>query len=99
MSYAVEPGTALVIRGHDVPGCILGVRGLEHDISRPRILEPSAPRAKVRWTQLPLPQRVLDAGLETALLFRVAHLQPELDEQDAVIDDVHLELGADVEEA
>src|SRR5262249_58019476 len=96
---AVEARAALVIRGNDVPGRIIRVRGLEHDVSRPRVLKPSAPRAQVRWAQLPLAQRVIDACLEAALLLRVAYLQPELDEQNPVIDDVHLELGADLEES
>src|ERR1700730_6222029 len=73
--------------------------GLEHDVARPRVLEPFAPRAQVHRAQLPLTQRIRDAGLEAAFLLRVAHLQPELDEQDAIVNDISLELGANLEEA
>src|SRR5262249_31610525 len=47
----------------------------------------------------PLPQRIVDARLEAALLLLVADLQPELDELDAGADDVPLELGAAFQEA
>ncbi len=42
-------------------------------------------------------QRIGDARFETAFLLLVANLQPELDEQDAVVDNIHLELGTDFE--
>src|SRR5262249_57414467 len=83
---------------HDVPGRKLGVRGLEHHVPRPRVLEPSAPRAQVGRAQLPLPQRIFDAGLEAPLLFLIAHFEPILDEQDTIIDHEQLKLGADLEE-
>ena len=84
MADAVEPRTSLVIRVNDVPGCVLRVRGLEHHIPRPRVFEPFAPRAQVHGAELPLAQRILDAGLEAALLLLVANLQPEFDELNTV---------------
>src|SRR5215467_12884486 len=95
----VEARPPFVVRGDDVPGRKLRVRGLKHYVARPRVLEPSAPRAKVRRAQLPLAQRVCDPGLEAALLLGLAHLEPVLDEMDAVIHEVQLELGAGLEEA
>src|SRR5262245_11150023 len=99
MTNAVEAGAPLVVRGDDVPGSPLRVRSLEHDVACPRVLEPSAARAQIRRAQLPLAQRIGDAGLEAALLLRLAHLEPVLDQLDAVVDNVMLELGADHEEA
>ena len=49
--------------------------------------------------KLPLAHRIRDAGLEAALLLRLAHLEPVFDQLDAVIHDVQLELRADLEEA
>src|SRR5215471_16132308 len=98
MADAVEAGASLVIGRHDVPGRELRVRGFEHDVAGPRVLVPPAARAQIRRAQLPLAQRIADAGLEAALLLLVADLQPELHEHDAVVDDVFLELGTDLEE-
>ena len=68
-------------------------------VARPRVLEPAAARVQIRRAELPLAQRVLDAGLEAALLLRLAHLEPVLDQLDPVVDDVVLELGTDLEKA
>src|SRR5262245_57441386 len=99
MADAIEARAPLVVRGDDIPGRELRVCGLEHQVARPRVLEPFAPRAQVRRAQLPLAQRIFDAGLEAALLLLIAHLQPVFDEQDALVDDVQLKLGADLKEA
>src|SRR5262245_26984707 len=96
---AVEARAPLVVRGNDVPGSPLCVRGLEHHVTRPRVLEPSAPRIQVRRAQFPLAHRIRDTGLEAPLLLRLAHLEPVLDQMDAVVDNVLLELGTDLEEA
>src|SRR4029077_14469130 len=96
---AVEAGAAFVVRWEDVPGCKFRVRGFEHDVARARIIEPPAPRAQVRRAQLPLAQRIFDTGFEAALLLGLAYLEPVLDQLDAVVDDVHLELGANLQEA
>src|SRR5262249_22306819 len=40
-----------------------------------------------------------DTGFEATLLLRFAHFEPVLDQPDAVVHDVLLELGADLEEA
>src|SRR4249919_2220734 len=96
---AVEARAPFVVRGDDVPRGKLRVRGLEHHVARPRVFEPSAPRAEVCRAQLPLADRIRDAGLEAAFLLGLAHLEPVLDQLDAVVDDVQLELGADLEEA
>src|SRR5262245_133667 len=96
---AVETGAPLVIRGQDVPGGELRVGGLKHDVARLRICEPFASRAQVRRAQLPLAQRIRDAGAEAALLLLLAHLKPELDEQDAIVNNISFELGANFKEA
>ena len=70
------------------------VGDLEHRIARPRVLVPLGARRQVHVAQLPLPQRIVDAGLESPLLLLVADLEPELDEDDAAVDDVLLERRA-----
>ena len=80
-------------------GACFGVRRLEHHVAGARILEPLAARRQIHGAEFPLPQRIVDARLETPLLLLVADFQPDLDELDAAIDDVFLDLGAEFEEA
>src|SRR4029434_3667919 len=54
---AVEARATLVVRGDDVPGSPFRVRRLKHHVARPRVLEPSTPRAHVRRARLPLAHR------------------------------------------
>src|SRR6266436_3168957 len=71
-----------------------GVSGVEHPVASAGIIEPMASRRQIHCTQLPLPQWVVDARLETALLLFVADLQPDFDQLDSTINDVSLRLGA-----
>src|SRR6516162_7855544 len=96
---AIEACPPFVVRANNVPGCVFRVACLEHDVARPRVLVPPASRAQICGAQLPLSQRIIDAGLEAALLLLVADLQPIFDEYDAVVDDEQFELGAHLEEA
>ena len=68
-----------------VPGRVLGVGRREHPVARARVLVPARPRFEVHRRQLPLPQRIVDAGGHAALLLRLPDLQPELDQLDAVV--------------
>ena len=44
-------------------------------------------------TELPLAQRIFDAGLEAPFLLLVAHFEPVLDQDDPAVDDVFLDTG------
>ena len=63
-----------------------------------RVVVPAAAGRQVHRAELPLAQRVLDARLETPLLFLLADLQPELDQDDPARRDVALEDRAQFEE-
>ncbi len=54
---------------------------------------------KIHRAELPLPQRIFDAGLEAAFLLFVADLQPEFDQGDPGLTEVLLELGTELQEA
>ena len=75
-------------------GAMSRVGRLEHRVARARVLVPLGARRQVHRAELPLPQRIVDARLEPPLLLLVADLEPELDEDDAAVDDVLLELRA-----
>ena len=79
-------------------GAMLRVGRLEHGVARARVLVPLGARRQVHGAQLPLPQRIVDARPEPPLLLLVADLEPELDEDDAAVDDVLLEHRAQLEE-
>src|SRR5579885_1441597 len=98
MADAVEPRMLLGIRAHDVPGRPWRVGGVEHLVSRQRVVVPAPPRFQVGRAQLPLPQRVVDAGPEASLLLLVVDLEPELDQPDSVARQDLLEGGAKLQE-
>jgi len=58
---AVEPCGFFIVRAHDKPGSIFGVRGLHHEVSRFGIFVPAAVGVEVHRAQLPLAEWVLDA--------------------------------------
>src|SRR4030095_8064603 len=99
MRKAIQARSPLVIRPHDIPGRVLRVRGLEHQVAGARVIVPALAGRQVHRTEFPLAQRVVDAGFEAALLLLVARFQPEFDQLDAAIHDVFFDLWADVEEA
>src|SRR5262249_40275503 len=98
MANAVEARPPLVVGADNVPGCEICVGRCEHRVARSRIFEPSAARAQIRRAQLPLPQRILNASQEAALLLRVADLQPVFDQLNTAVDNEQLELRANLEE-
>src|SRR5205085_7444156 len=93
----IEAGALLVVGPDDVPGRMFGVRRLEHRVARARILVPPFARRQVHGTELPLPERVLDARFEPALLLLVADLEPDLDQLNAAVDDLLFEHRRDTE--
>src|SRR5262249_27362720 len=50
-------------------------------------------------TELPLPDGIVDARLESPFLFLVAHLEPELDQLRSAFDDMLFEIRRELEEA
>src|SRR5262245_9565004 len=80
MRDAIEPCSLLVVGPDDVPRRDLGISGLEHGVASARILVPPGARWQVHVTQLPLPQRIIDADVETPLLFLITDLEPVLDQ-------------------
>ena len=69
-------------------GAMLRVGRLEHPVARARVVVPALARRQIHRAELPLPQRVVDARLEPPLLLVVADFEPELDQDDAAVDDV-----------
>src|SRR5215471_16564349 len=82
----------------NMPRRDLCIGGLEHYVARARIVVPAAARRKVRRTQFPLAQRIVNARFKAALLFLIANFQPVFDELDALVDDGFFDLRAKSEE-
>src|SRR5262245_33017303 len=97
MRDAVEARPPLVVGAHDMPRRVLAVGRLQHHIAGLRIGVPAPERFDVHRAQFPLPQRIVDARLEPALLLLLADLQPHLDQDDATVDDIFFHLRAQVE--
>src|SRR4029078_5719558 len=95
----VQPRGALVVRAENVPRREVRVGLLEHAIPRLRVIVPALQRGQIHRAQLPLPEGIFNAPLEPATLLVWAHLEPELDEGDAPLDDEVLDLGAVLQEA
>src|SRR5437764_13110452 len=95
MCNAVQPRPALVVRANDIPWRVFRAGGLEHQVARPRVVVPPTVGLRVHRTKLPLPQRIVDPGPEAALLLDHPDFEPELDQDDAALDDVFLHLGAE----
>ena len=77
---------------------MLRVGRLEHHVARPRVVVPALEGLGVHRAQLPLPQRILDARLEAALLLLHPDLEPQLDQDDAAVDGEFLDLRAQFQE-
>ncbi len=82
----VEPCPFLVVGRHHRPRRDVGVGCLEHRVAGARVVVPSGVRLQVHRRQLPELATVLDAILKAARLLFLAHLKPELDEDDARLD-------------
>src|SRR5215510_6644320 len=77
---AVESGSPLVVRSHDIPRHVLAIRLVQHLVTCARVVIPASVRLEIHRTQFPLSQRVVDACRETSLLLVLADLQPDLDQ-------------------
>ena len=94
MRDAIEPRAPLVVRGYDIPGRMLAVGKLEHEIAGPGKRVQAAKRLDVHGTELPLTEWILDPRCKSLLLFFLADFEPYLDQDNAAVDDVFLDLGA-----
>src|SRR6202007_2137317 len=70
-----------------------------HHVARPGVVVPALIRLDIHRAELPLPQRIVDPRLKASLLLRLADLEPQLDQDDAPVDDVPLHSRAELEEA
>ena len=97
----VQAGGLLLVVGADE--CTTGAMRVsvvgQHAVAGARVVVPAGPRRKVHRTELPLPDRIVDARLEAPLLLLVADFEPQLDQDDAAADEIAFELRAQVEEA
>jgi hypothetical protein len=73
MSNEVQTRAPLIVGAHNMPRCILGIRGFQHLISSVGICIPFAARRQVHRAKFPLPQRILDARLKALLLLLIAN--------------------------
>src|SRR6201982_3892759 len=96
---AIQPRAPPVLGTDEVPGRMLGIGGLEHQIARFRIVIPAPIGFDVHRAQLPLPQGSVNPCIEPQLLLLHAGLEPVLDQDDPGVDDVSLDLRAKLEEA
>ena len=83
---------------NEVPGRKIRVGRLKHLVAGAGVVVPALARWKVHVAELPLPHGVVHARLESLLLLLVAHLEPVFDQPDAVVGDVLLEFGTNLEE-
>src|SRR5271166_1078072 len=93
MRNTIESRPTFVIGADDVPGRELGAGRFQHHVAGLRVLVPSLVRFEVHRTELPLPQRIVNAGQKTALLLLLSDLKPELDQHDPAINYVLFDLG------
>src|SRR5262249_32426258 len=66
---------------------MLAVGVLQHCIAGTRVVVPAPIRLQIHRAQFPLAKRVVDARGKPSVLFFHADLEPELDQDDATIDD------------
>ena len=52
---------------------------------------------QIHWAELPLPQGIVDPRQKSPFLFFLAHLKPDLDEDNSVVDYGFLKMRAEVE--
>ena len=96
---AVDARGLLVVTLDDVPPSFGDVRVDEHLVLRPRELDPVLARLQIHRAELPAAHRVVDPGLEAALLLFVAHREPVLQQDDPVFHEHPLEDRGLAEEA
>ena len=88
----------LVVALDDVPRRLGDVGVHQHLVLGAGVVLPAGDRLQVHRGQLPPPHRVVEPGLEPALLLVVADREPVLAQQDAVLDEHPLEDRALVQE-
>src|SRR5277367_4450855 len=98
MRNAVEPCLFFVVGSNDMPGSMLAIGRLQHQGPRIGILIPATERLSVHWTELPLPERIVDPCFESSRLLVGADFEPILEEHDPAIDYVLLRIGTALEE-
>lgn len=85
---AVEAGAFFIVGTQNIPGSPIGVGRFQHRVARAGVFKPLGAGGQIRRAQFPLAEGIGDARFEAALLFGVAHFQPEFDERDVAPDDV-----------
>jgi hypothetical protein len=78
---------------------VLAVGFFQHYIARARVIVPARIGFHIHRAQFPLPERIVDASGKPLLLLLHAGFQPDLDQRDAAIDDVSLDLRAQFQKA
>lgn len=78
MSDAIESRTSFVVGTHNVPRCVFCVGCFKHSVARARVVVPSLVGLHVHWTELPLPEWIVNPGREALVLFLLPNLQPNL---------------------
>src|SRR6516165_5192110 len=97
MRYAREPSSSFVIGGDDIPRRVLCISGFKHLVARVRVFIPAPVRFKIHGAELPLANWIANACIEAAFLLFLANFEPILNEDDASIDDVFFDGGAEFE--
>src|SRR5262245_1996917 len=97
MRNTIQPAPALVVIPHNVPRSLLGISRFEHLIARSRVVIPAIVRFNIHWAQFPLPERVVDTGLESPVLLFLADFEPDFDQSNAGVDNVLFDLGAELQ--
>ena len=69
-----------------MPGRKIGIGGLQHHVPSARIVIPAFARWEVDRAELPLPQAIVDARLESSLLLLIAYLEPVFDQADVAVE-------------
>jgi hypothetical protein len=78
---------------------MLGISSLKHEVSCTRIFVPAAKRFQIHRAELPLPKRIVDPRLESALLFLFPNLHPIFDEDDPAIDNIFFNYWAKLQKS
>src|SRR5690606_26066566 len=88
---AVEPRPPLVVRPHDRPGSMRGVRGGKHAVTRPGVVVEKMDRLVVELGELPAFERIVPALVEAVELGGPPDIEPELPQKDSFLDEEALE--------
>src|SRR5262249_33070746 len=94
---AIQPAAPLAVSSYDVPRSVLAVRRFEHPIARSRVVIPAIVRFNIHRAEFPLPQWIVDPGLEPPVLFFLANFEPDFDQLDAGIDNILFDLRAELQ--